>query len=310
MTIGRTALLGAWTLYGTDLLERLGRERSRLGSLALVDPDADAVTARPVAGEWVVAGAGLEESLDGADLVLCCGRLDETTAARVRAAASSATVLDLAGSLDGQPVESTAPGGISRLGHGIFASPCASSSLVAMLERAARRAGAASPGAAVVCEPASELSKAAVTELHAQTVALLNFSPLPVEVFGRQAVHDVTSPGTGGASSETRIRREVAALAGPVAVLVLQPGLFHGVGVAFRTDAEAGAMRRALEQEARLELRLDDADASPAGAVAGETAIVGRITPDGAGTWTWAVADSLAQGAVGTAVSLIRNSGE
>lgn len=313
MTISRTALLGASTLHGKDLLERLGADRSRLGRLMLAESGADVAVATPVLGEWVVSTPLMDEALEDAELVLCCGRLSDEARETVIRVAGQATIIDLAGSFEARPFDAKSGASLASLGPGLHASPKASSLVLAAMARAAARAGAGAPSVAVACEPASEIGQPAVDEILAQAVALLSFQKLPTEVFGRQAVHDVQSPGPLGEGTEARIRREVRDLGGgDMAVLVLQPGLFHGAGLALRVTCAPAAWRKHLSAEPRLAVARAAASSStptPASSVDAERAVIVRLVEDGlGGAWAWAVADTLAHGAVGNVVDLIRAS--
>jgi aspartate-semialdehyde dehydrogenase len=323
----RTALLGATTLQGKDLIERLRQAHAPIGKLVLAETGLEESVATPVAGEWVVSTPLLDEALEGAALVLCCEVLPPEARAAVIRLASSVPVLDLAGGMGGHAFDARLTGAtdarlpgatdarrgvtLDGLGPGVHASPKGASLLLAALARAAIKAGApaASPCRAVACEPASELGRPAVDELHAQAVAVLSFQPVPSEIYGRQAVHDVLSPGPGGEADEQRIRRQARDLgAGDCSVLVLRPGLFHGVGMAVHAPVRAAAWRKAMADEPRLELLPEDesGDVSPVAAVAAERALVGRVIDDGqGGAWAWASADTLAHGAVGNVVELL-----
>lgn len=311
--IERTAILGATTLAARELLERLGEHRSRLGRVALAEPEGDEVVASPVAGEWAVSTPIMEEALEDAGLVLCCAPLSEEAARVVRDAARRAVVIDLAGSLggrafDARPADRTRPVTLASLGPGVHASPAGASLLVAALARAARRAGSQGPCVAVALEPASELGREAIDELHAQTLAMLAFQPMTTDVFGRQAVHDVLSPGPRGEALEERLRRDAQQLgSGELSLIVLRPSLFHGTGVAMRAAVPASAWLREMRSERRLEIDADrEGGVSPVGAVSAEAALVGRVVDDAAGgAWAWAAADTLAHGTVGNVVDVL-----
>lgn len=303
----RSVLVGADSLAGNDLQERLDAADLSLGELVLVDPGAEVASLRPVRGELRVATPRLVDALDDAELVLVAVPLPAAESELVRSAAREAVVLDLTGTLGGPARDACMPGGPQVLQAGIQQSPAAGSLVAASLARAAVSAGADGCVAAVIFDPVSELGRQAIDELHEQAVATLNFRELPREVLGGRVVHDVGSPGAGGAPRETRLAREAAELApgARLAVLRVVSGTFHGVAVACHAPVDPAAWRRGLDGERRLRVS-EDEPAGPASAVQEAAAVVGRLVDDGqGGAWAWAAADSLRHGSVGNAVDLL-----
>ena len=302
MTFRRTALLGASTLVGKELLERLRSTHAPVGKVTLVEPGSAHAVIAAVGDELELSTPRVAEALEGADLVLACAELTKADRASVEATAGRSVVIDLAGTLGGKPFDARA--GRVDLGPGVHASPAGASLLVAALARSARAAGA-SRVSAVVVEPASELGREALDEMYEQAVAILNFLPIPTAVLGRQLVHDITSPGPAGEVREERLRNEVARLAGGAGVplLLVQAGVFHGAATAAWADVDPAAWKRAMLDEPRLAIG-DAADASPVQTVQREDATVGRVDGDGAGgAWAWAAADTLVHGAVGNVLA-------
>jgi len=91
--------------------------------------------------------------------------------------------------------------------------------------------------AATVLEPASEFGRAAMDELHQQTVNLLSFQGLPRQHYDAQVAYNLLS-GMGEnakaslGASEARIRRHYDALAAgrwpTLALQVIHAPVFHG----------------------------------------------------------------------------------
>src|SRR6202034_4258976 len=98
---------------------------------------------------------------------------------------------------------------------------------------------------ATVLEPASEYGRAAMDELHQQTVKLLSFQELPRLVYDTQVAFN-TTPSFGEsatvslASSESRIRRHFSLLSAgrlpDVAVQLLHAPVFHGYGISLAVE--------------------------------------------------------------------------
>jgi aspartate-semialdehyde dehydrogenase len=165
---------------------------------------------------------------------------------------------------------------------------------------------------ALLCYPASERNQEGLDELYQQSLGLLNFTPVPQDVFGRQLAFNIW-PLADAAEMAERVRRETMRIlrltAGRLTVAALQVPVFHGHAVALHLEAPgsfpAGAMIEALEGAGGLTLQEPDEPATPVG-LAGEGGVVVQL-PWGDGTgrngwWLWAVADDLAAGAADNAV--------
>lgn len=311
MKIARTALLGATSLAGREVAERLRDGHVAVGEIITCEPGAEASVLSAISGDVVVSTPDVGVALEAADVAIVCVALSADDAARAREAADRGVViLDLAGSLAAPALDPWGMATLDELGAGVHALPAASAVLTTCLLRAARAAGGRAPLVVTCFEPASELGRPALDELYAQALSLLTFTSMPTDVLGKQWAHDVLTPGKDGEDRERRLRREVAALCGEsgTSLLVVRAGLFHGSAVAARADVTAAAWKQALAAQKRLEIpeEEDDDVATPATAARAERAVVGRLTDDGAGgSWAFAAADSLAFGAVGGVITLL-----
>jgi aspartate-semialdehyde dehydrogenase len=170
--------------------------------------------------------------------------------------------------------------------------------------------------AATVMEPASEYGRAAMDELHQQTVNLLSFQALPKEEYDAQVAFNLL-PELGEASkvklgaTEARIRRHYAVLADgqlPVLALqVVQAPVFHGyvmsVMVELGRAATVDEVEAALVGE-HIDVVSRESDPPSNLSAAGQEDIMVRVTKDSsdggggkndAGThfWIWLAADNL-----------------
>jgi aspartate-semialdehyde dehydrogenase len=163
-------------------------------------------------------------------------------------------------------------------------------------------------------EPASERGKAAVTELHQQTISLLAFKPLDKKIFDAQLTFNLLARYGEEASAsladvEQRIERHIAAIfanedKGPIppmpSLRLIQVPVFHGYSVSlwveFDSDIVATQLGEALAS-AQIEVRAageevpDNVGATgQSGLIAGDIR-VDRNNPRAA--WLWVVCDNL-----------------
>ena len=117
---------------------------------------------------------------------------------------------------------------------------------------------------ATLLEPASEFGRAALDELHQQTISLLSFQGLPRELYDAQAAYNLLS-GLGEAAKvslgavEARVRRHYAALSPgrwpALALQVVHAPVFHGhtfsIAIELEQPAELAAARRGSERRPR-----------------------------------------------------------
>jgi aspartate-semialdehyde dehydrogenase len=167
--------------------------------------------------------------------------------------------------------------------------------------------------AATVLEPASEFGRAAMDELHQQTVSLLSFQPIPRAVYDAQTAYNVLA-GLGESATvnlpavEARIRRQYQAVTsgrGPeLGLQVLHAPVFHGhtfsIAVELERPVEIVALEEAITGE-HVDLVLEDTDSPSNLAATGQNDILVRLRPErstrnsSAATrlWLWAAVDNL-----------------
>jgi aspartate-semialdehyde dehydrogenase len=164
---------------------------------------------------------------------------------------------------------------------------------------------------ATVLEPASEYGRAAMDELHQQTVKLLSFQDLPRQVYDTQVAFN-TTPAFGEsaifslATSESRIRRHFAILSAgrlpDVAVQLLHAPVFHGYGmslfVELASPTSLDQMEASLAGE-HVEIVTAESDPPTNLTVAGQENILVRVRPHNTKEpettrfWIWAGLDNL-----------------
>jgi aspartate-semialdehyde dehydrogenase len=236
---------------------------------------------------------------------------------------AGSSIVDLSGGLEGEsgvlvcaPWVKEAMGETASTGAPTLQTPAvvsahpAALSLALMLQRL-QGLGAIRNVAATVLEPASEYGRPALDELHQQTVSLLSFQSVPMEVYDVQvAFNTVASFGESAkvrlAESEARIRRHYALLsAGRLPKLSLQlihAPVFHGhthsIAIEYERPVAVAEVEAALSAP-HLELAVGDADAPGNLHSIGEQEISVRVRSEqetasrSTQFWLWASADNL-----------------
>jgi len=167
--------------------------------------------------------------------------------------------------------------------------------------------------AATVIEPASEHGRAAMDELHEQTVSLLSARTVPREQYDAQIAFNLL-PSLGGESkvklglTEERIAKHYARLGGgklpPLDLELVQAPVFHGyvasVLVELGADATAMEVEEALVGE-QVDVVAEESDPPSNLSAAGQEDIMVRVRGTGGSTrrfWLWLAADNLKLGAL------------
>ncbi len=239
----RIAIAGASTLVGRELKEVLAESPLDSASFALLDEGDAKGQLDQVGDEVTFIQAISADAFDGADFTFFCGSESLTRRHWQHALRAGSTVLDLSAALDREPgVVIRAPWlGSEAVAVDLFtpavvpAHPAVIA--LALLLQRLQQAAPVRFAAATVLEPASDFGRAAMDELHQQTVSLLSFQPLPRAFYDAQAAYNMLV-GTGESSKvslpevESRMRRHYEALTGgrgpSLALQVIHAPVFHG----------------------------------------------------------------------------------
>jgi aspartate-semialdehyde dehydrogenase len=248
-------------------------------------------------------------------------------------------VLDLSGALDREtgvlvraPWLGSEAAAVDLFTPAIVPAHPAALALALLLERL-QQAAPVRTAFATLLQPASEFGRAALDELHQQTVSLLSFQGLPRDLYDAQAAYNLLS-GLGEAAkvnlreAEARIRRHYAALSAgrwpALALHVIHAPVFHGhtfsIAVELARPAEIAALEEALSG-GHVDLVLEDTDSPSNLAATGQNDVLVRLRPEVnlapglrnpnlvSRFWLWAASDNLrlqAQNAVECALDLRR----
>jgi len=330
----KIAIAGASSLIGRELKDALNDSPLAAASIALLDEEEAQGQIDQVGDEVTFIRALTADAFDRADFTFFCGSEKLTREHWREALRAGSTVLDLSGVLDQENgvlvrapwlgADSTSP---DLFTPAVVPAHPAALALGLLMERL-QQASPVREAAVTILEPASEFGRAAMDELHQQTINLLSFQALPREVYDAQAAYNVLG-GMGESTkvnlgaAEARIRRHYQALSQgrwpTLAMQLVHAPVFHGhtfsVFVELERPVEVSALEEALSGE-RVDLVLEDTDSPSNLAATGQNDVLVRLRPEipARGTavsrmWLWAATDNLrlnAQNAVACALDLRR----
>lgn len=332
----RIAIVGAGSLRGKELNEALNESAFATADFVLLDDESSLGKIEAVGDEATVIQIVDPRSFERADFVFFTGDEANTLKHWKAAARSGASILDLTYALEGEPdvlvrspwVREELNGLSSGKANPDLRTPAivpahpAAVALALLLLRLKKVAAVASAWATVL-EPATEHGRAAMDELHQQTISLLSFQSLPKETYDAQVAFNLL-PVLGEesrvdlAATEARIRRHYALLSGgrlpQVGVQLIHAPVFHGYGISLGVELEQPASVEDLEAAltgGHMDVVLGDTDAPSNLSTAGEEDIMVRVRGEEGGRrfWIWAAADNLklsALNAVACALELRR----
>ena len=313
----KIAIAGASTLLGKELKEALEDSLFAASEFVLLDESESLGQLDQVGDEITFVHAIEPAAFERVDFSFFCGGEELTRRHWEKAVAAGSTVLDLSGALDAvTSVPVLAPGlrreaPIDLLTPAVVPAHPAAMALALIMDRLQAKLPLRAVSATVLL-PASEYGRAAMDELHQQTLNLLSFQSLPRAVFDAQTAYNLLS-GLGEAAkvsvreTEGRIRRQLAALGGnrwqtPAVQAVLAP-VFHGlafsISAEFNRPVELHSVEEAMSGE-HMDLIFEDSDSPSNLAATGQSDVLVRLRPETGGRnpneaakmWLWAAADN------------------
>ncbi len=335
----KIAIAGASTLVGRELKEALSESPLAAASFVLLDEEELQGQLDQVGDEVTFVRAIAPDAFEHIDFTFFCGTEALTRKHWREALRAGSTVLDLSGALDQEtgvlvraPWLGSEAASVDLFTPAIVPAHPAALALALLLERL-QQAAPVHTAFATLLQPASEFGRAALDELHQQTVSLLSFQGLPRELYDAQAAYNLLS-GLGEAAkvnlreAEARIRRHYAALSAgrwpALALHVVHAPVFHGhtfsIAIELERPAEIAAIEEALSG-GHVDLVLEDTDSPSNLAATGQNDVLVRLRPEVllapgprnpnlvSRFWLWAASDNLrlqAQNAVECALDLRR----
>ncbi len=251
----KIVIVGAASLRGKELNEVLTESAFGTAEFVLID-DESQVGQLEVAGDEPTFIRRIDrDSFDQADFVFFAGSADVTQKHWRAALSAGASIVDLSYALEGEAgVLVRAPWLLDQTAaHSeelnlstpalVPAHPAAL--VLRLLLVRLQELSEVRYASATVLEPASEYGRAAMDELHQQTVGLLSFQSLPKEIYDTQVAFNVV-PSFGESAkvnlgeSEARIRRHYTVLSGDhlpeVGIQLLHAPVFHGQGISLAVE--------------------------------------------------------------------------
>ena len=319
----RIGVVGASSLVGKELSEELATSSLAASDFVLLDVE-DAVGQVTTAADEVSFIQRLEaSSFERMDFVFFAGEPATTKKHWQDARRAGASIIDLTYALEGENGVLVLAPWVAEVSAGKAGGEVPNLSTPAivpahpaavMLALIAGKLQARMPlrsVAATVMEPASEYGRAAMDELHQQTVNLLSFQTLPREQYDTQVAFNLVPELGEGAKvglkgTEQRIRRHYAGLAGgylpALALQMVQVPVFHGYVVSMLVEIDKASTVRELEAALagdHIDVLTGESDPPSNLSAAGQEEILVRVREDsndgskGTRFWIWMAADNL-----------------
>ena len=331
----KIAIAGASTLVGRELKEALSESPLAAANFVLLDEEEAEGQLDQVGDEITFVQTIAPDAFDRVDFTFFCGTEDLTRKHWRAALRAGSTVLDLSGALDQEtgvlvraPWLASEAAAVDLFTPAVVPANPAALALALLLERL-QQAAAVRSAFATLLLPASEFGRAALDELHQQTVSLLSFQGIPRELYDTQAAYNLLA-GLGEAAKislaavEARIRRQYAALSQgrwpALALQVVSSPVFHGhtfsIAIELERPVEIATLEEALSG-GHVDLVLEETDSPSNLAATGQNDVLVRLRPEldarnssqVSRLWLWAASDNLriqAQNAVECALDLRR----
>ena len=291
----KIAIVGASTLLGKELKDALAESSLATADLSLMDEDEGLGQLDQVGDEITFVKAISSDGFEQVDFTFFCGTETQTQKYWREALRAGSTVLDLTGALDAETgVLVRSPWVAAQDVTADLFTPAVEPAHPAALalgaaDGAVQQAAPVRQAAATVLLPASEFGRAAMDELHQQTVNLLSFQTLPKTTFDAQSAYNLLC-GFGENAKTTiekldaRIRRQYNALAGrrlpALAIQTISAPVFHGHAFSIFVELERPVDLTALEEALggdHVDLVLEDTDSPSNLAATGQNDVLVRL---------------------------------
>ena len=318
------ALFDAATLTAKGVREQLLARSFPIASVRLyasrTDPDSNLTE---FGGEAMLVTAPDIDALGRLDIAFLCGARQEGALYLDWASRKGFVAIDLTTASNDSvdvPLVNAAVNPQAIPGRpGLIAAPHPIALLLSSLLAPLLRGCGLTSAATVVFQPASECGEEGIEELYQQTMGLLNFSEVPVQVFWRQLAFNLipSSQREGGivpgAARPAGLEREVLKVIGGgfgLSVEVVLVPVFHCHAALARVVLPAGTGQEALlasyAGSEEIQVDLEQNGATPAEQAGKQGILIAGVRPagDASAYWIWAVTDNLESGSALNAVRI------
>jgi len=331
----KIAIVGASTLLGKELKDALSESSLAAADVSLLDEGEGLGQLDQMGDEITFVQAVEQDSFEHVDFTFFCGSESLTRKHWREALRAGSSVLDLSGALDTEngvlvrsPWLEAQEATADLFTPAVVPANPAALALALLMERV-QQAAPVRLAAATVLLPASEFGRAAMDELHQQTVNLLSFQSLPKATFDAQSAYNLLCGfGENAKASvgliDARIRRQYSALGGRrlplLAIQTISAPVFHGhsfsIFIELERPVDLSTLEEALNGE-HVDLVLEETDSPSNLAATGQNDVLARLrlepgarnANESQRVWLWGASDNLrlhAQNAVACALDLRR----
>jgi len=312
----RVGVAGASSFVGKELAEELQESAFASANVILLDEEEAAGQLETVADEVTFVQKMEPAAFEGMDFVFFTGDPDAAKRHWRDAGRFGASVVDTTYALEEEkgvivrsPWVQGSTGTRPDLKTPAVVSAHPAAVMLALAAKQLQAAVKVRSFSATVLQPASEHGRAAMDELHQQTVNLLSFQNLPKEEFDAQVAFNLL-PTLGEdakvklAESAARIRKHYAAMGEvpELALSVIQAPVFHGYAISVFVELDESASQEQIEGALacdQIDLVMDDANPPSNLSAAGQGDVLIRVTAEPPTSteskrfWLWMTADNL-----------------
>ena len=210
----RIAIVGAASIRGKQLNEALAESSFAASEFLLMDDQQALGQLEAVGDEITFIQPITADSFERVDFTFFAGSAELTRRHWQAAQRAGSSIVDLSAGLEGEPgvlvcapwvqeaMGEAAVAGAPNLHTPAVVSAHPAALVLALLLERLQRAGAIRQVSATVLEPASEYGRAALDELHQQTVTLLSFQSIPTQVYDVQVAFNTVGRVWGGGKDQ------------------------------------------------------------------------------------------------------------
>lgn len=310
--MARVLLLNPLSLLGNEIREAMDRRRDLWEEVRLATNDVEQVgTLTEVAGAAALVESFTPGEGGPCDLLVVCG--DPLPAAEeLRRLGDDTTVLFAHGTPGGAEALPIVAGvNVERIATGRWlVSPPPPVVLLAYVLAPLRELGLERVVASILL-PASDRGQEGLDELLDQTRGLLAFQgEMPQEIWGSQLAFNVLPAAASGAAVAGPLA-SVLGGATPVAVQLLQAGVFHGMTASLWVQLSSGhsadEVKQAIAALPFVETAENPESVGPVAAGTSDQILLGHVGEDAGaagGFWIWVVMDNLTRGGALNAIAV------